>query len=132
MEINSNIKIEFYFIGDWFDIKDITNAMGIEPSDTREKDSFPPEGLAHTEWSIGICAKNCNSISEPFTNLLKRLEGKEQTILSLCHKYHIRAGFNVVIHMEDGCGPEIVLIKEIISFAAAVQAEIGFDIYNDM
>ena len=84
------------------------------------------------EWSIQYTAENCNAVSVPFESLVCLLKDKKDTINSICTDYNVRSAFNVVIHMEEAYGPEIVLTKNILSFASAINAEICFDIYNDM
>ncbi|MCV42291.1 DUF4279 domain-containing protein [Listeria monocytogenes] len=62
---------------------------------------------------------------------MRQLQGKENIINSLCNDLNLKAIFTVVINMENGDGPELVLTKEIISFISSINAEVGFDIYVD-
>jgi len=125
----TEMKISFYFAGDLFDLNYVTSRMGITPTETRTKDSFPPTGLAHTEWSIEFCQEKCKAVSILFKMLIDLLGGKEDIIRSICNEHDIEAGFVIVIHMENANGPEILLPREAVSFAASINAEIGFDLY---
>ena len=55
--------------------------------------------------------------------------GKQAIINCICRKIDIIVDFVVVIKMTNENGPEIYLPQNIVSFAASINAEIGFDIY---
>jgi hypothetical protein len=57
------------------------------------------------------------------------LKGKEATIQSLSKESNIKIHFGVVIHMKSNQTPAIHLEKETVTFLAAINADIGFDIY---
>lgn len=59
------------------------------------------------------------------------LQGKERLINELCERFELTASFTVVVEMEAGDAPELVLTKDIILFIAAINAEVGFDLYID-
>lgn len=46
-------------------------------------------------------------------------------------KYALELSVTIVVEMEVGSGPELVLTKENIAFLALVNAEVGFDLYID-
>lgn len=124
-----SIKVTFYLSADEFDLDEVTQKIGIIPTIARKKDSFPPTALACTIWALSIKEERCKAICFLFEELLNMLRPKEKLITDICKDYNIEASFEVVIHMQDGDGPEIVLPREVISFAATINAEIGFDIY---
>jgi len=128
-----SIKVALYLIADEFDLDRVTEMIGVIPTETRTRESFPPQsiaaGVAKSEWSVEIIQENCIAVSTLFEELLMVLKGKEGIIRLVCEDFSIEAGFLVVIHMKDGDSPEVILPREVISFAAAIRAEIGFDIY---
>ncbi len=129
MSIVPSIEVIFYLSGDEFNLKEVTKRLDLIPTETRTKDSFPPQGLACTLWALGIKHYNCNGIYVLFEELIDILENKTEIIRGICKDYSIETSFEVIIHMKDGDSPEVVLPRKIISFAAAINAEIGFDIY---
>ena len=124
-----SIKVIFCLEADEFNLNQVTERMELIPSEVRTRDSFPTEYYVKTIWSLEIIEENCEAVSIVFEKLLDSLKGKEEIIRNICDDYDIEAGFVVVIHCQDGDNPEIVLPREIISFAAAINAEIGFDLY---
>jgi len=125
------IGVSFFLTADEFNLDYITIKMGIIPTEARTKDDFPCQDFAHTSWSIDILEEECYTVDKPFDKLLGLLDGKEKIIISLCEELGIKASFSIVIHMNSGRNPEIVLSNKIISFASSINAhEIGFDIYS--
>ena len=59
------------------------------------------------------------------------LFSKLDTIKKLKEKYSLETSVTIVIEMEKGNGPEIVLLKENTEFLSLIGAEVGFDLYID-
>lgn len=131
MEILPQIRVSFFFTGDEFDTEDVTSRMGITPTKIRKKEDFPIRKLAHTSWEIDTEKESCNVTSRQIGKLIKLLIGKELIINQLCSEYNITPGFTVSVFMINGDMPEMVLSKEIITFLASINAEVGFDLYID-
>ena len=129
MENLPTIKTTLCLSADLFDLDLITEKMGIKPTKTRTKDSFPSYGLPHTVWTIEVFEKECWAISAPLEKLFKILEGKAKTIKFLCEEYELEAIIVITIHMNHGERPEMDIPREFISFAGFINAEIGFDLY---
>lgn len=129
MEILPQVRVSFFFSGDEFDIDDITKKMNITPATTRKKKDFPISEFAHTEWVLDTKKENCKAVSLQFEKLLNLLEGKEIIINQICNDYNIATGFLIDIWMKNGDKPEMVLTKEIVSFLASINAEVGIDLY---
>jgi hypothetical protein len=128
-----SIKVMFCVVADEFDIDQVTRRMGLIPTETRTKDCFPPQsiiaGVASTLWVMEVKEEHCWGVRSLFEEMLDILRGKEVLIKEICDDYSLEVNFEVVIHMKDGDSPEVVLPREVVSFAAAINAEIGFDIY---
>jgi len=131
MEILPQIRVSFFFSGDVFDIDDVSTRMNIMPTKTREKKDFPIKELAHTYWSLKTEKESCKAVSLQFEKLMKLLIGKEILIMQICNNYNIDAGFSIDIWMKNGDKPEMVLTKDIITFLASINAEVGFDLFVD-
>ena len=125
------IKVSFFFFGDEFNIDEVTAQMKIEPTETRKKEDFPIKELAHTYWSLDTPKENCKVVSWQFEKIMNLLVGKETVIKQICDNHKVKAEFLIDIWMENGDKPEMVLTKDIISFLASIDAEVGFDLYID-
>ncbi|MCL2081843.1 MAG: DUF4279 domain-containing protein [Oscillospiraceae bacterium] len=124
-----SIKITFYLAGKDFDLERATQKIGIIPTRTRTRDSFPLGTLAYTTWEICVEKKRCAAVSILFEELVDILSGKSEILCELCKEYDLETNFEVVIHMQDGDSPEVVLSRKILFFATSINAEIGFDLY---
>lgn len=127
--------------GKLIDFGKITNILGISPSFTRTPDEWPevlksqistlPEEVKPRScWDLEIGYQTCHSVPERFEELLKQLRGKERAIIRLCQEMDLTASIGVGIHMNEVDGPYIGLTPEIMAFASAINAEIGFDVYS--
>lgn len=125
------VKVSFFFSGDEFNTDEITAQMKIKPTETRKKEDFPIKELAHTYWLLDTPKESCKVVSWQFEKIMNLLVGKEIIIKRICNNYKINAEFLIDIWMENGDKPEMVLTKDIISFLAAINAEVGFDLYID-
>ncbi|MBC1317287.1 DUF4279 domain-containing protein [Listeria booriae] len=132
MESNlPKVRAGFYLVGDDFDLDYVTKKLYVSPTSTRTKNDFPVSRMAHTSWELETEKEFCNAVCWQIEKLLDKLRGKENIISELCNELNLEAIFTIVVNMESGDGPELVLTKEIVSFIGAVNAEIGFDLYID-
>ena len=125
-----SIKVIFGIFADEFDLDEITRRIGVIPTKARTKDSFRVQTLACTEWVLETGQENVIAIDIQFKKMLKMLEGKADVIKRVCDEYNLETNFVVVIHTMVCEEPELVLSREVIAFAAAINAEIGFDLYS--
>jgi hypothetical protein len=118
--------------------------MGIEPTEVRTPDDWPetiknpkvelPDELKPRHiWKIDIGYESSNLVRDRFDVVLKLLEGKISIINDLKEQFSLKTSFTIGIHSQhDQCNmPEVFLTQEIIAFAAAIGADIGFDMYLD-
>ena len=131
----SKIKVDFYLTGSEVNLDSITQALGIIPTKIRKKNEYPfksqEAGMALDLWQLSTGKEECKAVSLQVDMLQKVLSQKVQIINKLCEEYMLEASVTVVIEMEAGDGPEIVLTKENINFLSSLNAEIGFDLYID-
>ncbi len=131
MEELPKLRIVFFFSGDEFDFDEVTDRVNIVPTQTRRKEDFPIKELGTNQWSLKTEKESCKAVSLQFEKILEKLRGKEEIINQICRENNIEVGFEVRVFMENGDGPELVLTREIISFLASINAEVGFDLYID-
>ena len=135
------IKITFFLEGDEFSEEKVSTKLGMTPDEFRTKDDWPdaiknaidlPSHLRpRTGWSIDVKRESCCAVSDQFEKMMDLFKGKESMINELCEELNLSTAFVVVIEMEGGDRPEMVLTKEIVNFISSINAEIGFDLYID-
>jgi hypothetical protein len=130
---NVEISICFTTYDDNFNFIKLTEALDIMPSKVRKRLDFPAQsinsGIATNEWVMSIRKENCSSVSEILDQVQQIFNNKEYLIIELCKRYDLSITVSIVIDMEEGNGPEIVLSKENIKFLSNIDAEVGFDVY---
>lgn len=134
--VTPSVKVIFSIasVTNEFDFDQISQCLGIMPTNTRKKSDYPPTGLAQTSWSLIAKENNAKSVGAVMDKVVHQLVGADPhaaavKISELCDTLDASARFEIVIHMKDGDSPEVVLRSDQILFAAAVGAEIGFDLY---
>jgi len=125
------VRVSFFLAGNEFNLDDVTKKMNIMPTNTREKKDCPVKQFAYTTWSLRTGKESCKAVSAQFEKIMKLLSGKETIINEISNTYDIKVIFEIGIFMANGDRPEMVLTKEIILFLAAINAEVGFDLYID-
>ena len=126
------IKVEILF--SWnsdFDAicEDLSSRLLIAPDFARSKGYCKVKEYDHNYWGITEKAKNCRVLSYQTDKIANRLKGKEAMLINLANEYGLTLHVNISVHAESGDGPEIVLTKDFVEFAASIGADIGFDMY---
>lgn len=141
---NSEIKITFCLEGKEVELNEISKCLDVIPSRIRTpndwpdaiknpKTELPDELKPRYTWEFEIGYEKCKLVQCKFEKMIEVLKGKETAIIELKEKFALSVGFVVSIHAQhDQCNmPEIFLTQDIISFTAAIGADIGFDMYLD-
>ena len=131
-----SVKAIFYITSgkNEFDLEEVGRRLGVSPTRTRRKADFPPQAPAQTSWSLEVKEENAPSVGAVLDELIHRLAGEDpletaKKIVRLCKELDAEASLEIVIHMRDGDSPEVRLSSAQLLFAAAIGAEIGFDLY---
>ena len=140
----SEISVCFVLSGKTANLNEISDRLQITPTKTRALEDWPetitdprvqlPEELRpHYVWQIDTGYDHSRLVRERFITVLRLLSGKEAIIRELKEQFSLRASFTIGVHAQhDQCNlPELFLTQEIIEFAAALGADIGFDMYLD-
>ena len=127
------VKVSSYMSGDDVDLDALTKQIGIKPTKVRKKAEWPQVsvsmGIAKDAWLLETEKEECKEVSVQLDKLQKFLFPKIDVILALREKYFLETSITIVVEMEAGDGPELVLTKDNIAFLALIDAEIGFDLY---
>lgn len=107
-------------VGDNADINAITEELDLQPTKTRKKSEWPRAsilvGLAQDTWSLQTEKEESKAVSVQMDKLQGVLLPKVDIIKKLSRKYSLETSVTVVIEMETGDGPEMVLSKKIYNF----------------
>ena len=122
--------------GGELDLEEVSRRLGVSPTRTRRKADFPPQAPAQTSWSLEVKEENAFSVGAVLDELIRRLAGDypleaAKKIVRLCEEFDAEASLEIVIHMRNGDSPEVVLSPKQVLFAAAIGAEIDFDLHCD-
>lgn len=121
--------------GDDVELNAITEELNLLPTKMRKRDEWPHAsivaGLARDTWELQTEKEECKAVSIQMNKLQSVLLPKVDVINKLVKKYLLEISVTVVIEMEAGDGPEVVLAKENIDFLSSINAEVGFDLYID-
>lgn len=131
----SNIKIEFCIIGEDFIPEEITKMLNIYPTEAfRNNDEF----MGGSEKNIPMKRKECCwcidtqyvesiDVIVELNKIYNILKDKTHILKEIKNKYSVFFKFDIIIHFTDN--PIISLERDIIKFAAEIDAEIDFDTY---
>ena len=122
--------------GGELDLEEVSRRLGVSPTRTRRKADFPPQAPAQTSWSLEVKEENAFSVGTVLDKLIRRLAGDypleaAKKIVRLCEEFDAEASLEIVIHMQSGDSPEVRLFSAQLLFAAAIGAEIDFDLHCD-
>lgn len=128
------ISVGFCITSDSADLEKISEVLKLTPSRSRRKDEWPQAsikaGIACDSWEINTEKITSMSVDAECNKMIDILKGKEEVIQSLSTELNMRMHFEVVIHMNTNKTPVISLGDATISFLAAINADIGFDVYT--
>lgn len=115
---------------------EITNSIGVIPTNVRRKEDWPlPSiiaGIAEDVWIFSLENEYSNCVSQSIQKLCQIFGPKVSEIRQLCDHFCATAHVEVVIHTEENSLPEMFLSTENIRFLNELRAEIGFDVYFDL
>ena len=121
--------------GDDVELDVLTKEIGIIPTKVRKKTEWPQVaismGIAKDGWLLETEKEECRAVSVQLDKLQKKLYPKLDVIRELCKKYFLEISITIVVEMEAGDGPELILSRDNIAFLSLINAEIGFDLYVD-
>ncbi len=130
--MKTNVNVEFVFEADYLDIDDISDTLGLEPTNTWEKGDLikdRPVVRKQSCWSIGTGNKESLDINDQLFEMIEMLKGKEGIINNISKKYDTTPFFMILINIEDDEKPIISIYSPIIKFASSINAHLEIDWY---
>ncbi|MFS0671590.1 DUF4279 domain-containing protein [Ornithinibacillus sp. 179-J 7C1 HS] len=140
-EKKSEIMVYFSLYGDDFPLEEVTEKLGVLPTDTDKKgeEIIPPNGkinpdfrryYTQTWWELGTDYEASVDLKDKMNEVIQKLRDKVFIINELRKKYDLTSRIQVVIRVENGEMPILTLDKKILSFAHQIQTEyISLDTY---
>lgn len=130
----TTVRTYFSLYGDYFPVYDVTESLNIIPTTTYNKgDIIPNRSTIHyrknTSWEIDTGDQESFDVNEQLQQIILQLQDKTTIINELKSRYNMECVFVIVIIMEQGYTPGLVLEKEVIQFASAIEAEFSIDLY---
>lgn len=123
---------EFSINGDNLDIADVTEKMGLKPTDIHLKGQLTKNKkntYKETSWSISTKYEESYDINIQLERLMALIENKVNYILEIKQKYKVNILFMIVVNIKNNETAAMYLKKPIIHFMSAIDAEVGFDTY---
>lgn len=130
----TNIKAEFLILSDDFLPDDITEKLSIEPSfkwKVGEKINSEKHNRVYKSsgWEISTGYEESLDINEQLNKILYKIHSCHEVLAQLCLVENIECRFCIVVKIENGQTPAMILSRELIKFASEINAEIEFDLY---
>jgi len=129
----TEVLVYFQLLADDFSIEDVTNRLGLTPTETFERGDESPYSSrprAYTSWSPGTGYQPSFDVNDQLQHIIIQLRGKETILDDIYSAYDdIRAKFIIVIVMENGQTPSLVFDLKTIQFAHRIRAEFDIDLY---
>lgn len=133
--------VYFSLYGDEFPIDYVTETLEIEPTKTFKKGDiivkpFNPKVTStkihyrlETAWNLSTGYQESFDVKEQLDQILRPLKNKAALINQLKTEYELECHFTIVIIMENGYTPGLVIDYEQIEFANSIKAEFDIDLY---
>lgn len=132
METKRRIKIIFSIFGDYFDINEFTEIVGVEPTGAHHKGEKGKYTIyKETAWDYEIITNNeyfDNDLSIEFIKIFE----KRKKIIEFREKNNLMIKIFVVFWIKDSLVPGLYLDKKFIAFLNALDAEVDIDGYLDI
>ncbi|MGE6492707.1 DUF4279 domain-containing protein [Exiguobacterium sp. NPDC077395] len=129
----SEVNVYFKLVGDDFSIDEVTRLLDLTPTEfyklgeIREPSKRPS---TFTAWMIGTGYQPSFDVNDQLKQIIKTLNGKELILDQLYQTYeNLQAKFVIVIVIEDGQAPALVIDTDTIQFAHRIRAEFDIDLY---
>ena len=141
MSSDPRIQVGFYLTGKEFNIKYVSEVLQVKETYFRTKEDWPdvikqnqdlPDDLKpRTIWGLQTSREECYTVNFKMKEIVEKLGEKIEKINELCIELDLESALTVIIEMEVGNGPEMVLDREVVKFISEIGAEVDFDMYID-
>ncbi len=129
--MKTNIMVDFTIGGDVFDPDDISKTLQLEPSSVRIKGEKINEyaKMKYSYWTISTDYEESLNASIQIKKIMKLIRNKVPELNYLKNKYKTEHGFVLVVNIEEGIGPTIILEKDFYDFLIDIDGFFTIDSY---
>jgi len=137
----TQVMVYFSLYGDDFPIDNVTELLGINPTDSYKKgdtiERKPNPNIISTKvhyrketnWELGTDYQESYDVKEQLNQIIRPLKNKAALINQLKTDYNLECHFEIVIIIENGDAPSLHFDMEQIEFANSIKAEFDIDLY---
>lgn len=130
----TQVMVYFSLYGDEFPLDHVTEKLGVIPTETYKKgDLIPNRSTAcyrkETSWDLGTGYQVSLDVNNQLQQIINKLQNNSSIINEIKEAYSLECKFFIVIKIEGGNTPALYLDKNIIKFAARIEAEFDVDLY---
>ncbi|MGE7916370.1 DUF4279 domain-containing protein [Lysinibacillus xylanilyticus] len=130
----TQVMVYFSLYGDEFSIDDVTEKLGITPTKAFKKGDLIPNRSTvcyrkETRWDLGTVYQVSLDVNNQLQQIIDKLQSKSLIINEIKESYSLKCKFFIVVKIEEGNPPALYLDKDIIKFAANIEAEFDVDLY---
>lgn len=129
------IHLKLYLTGPELDLDLITETIGLTPNMARKKADWPQgtinAGLAADTWMYQTPSVSSWAVADEFQRLQSLFAPKMDVLKELIEKYALFVSVVVVIEMDVGRLPEMVIEQEQIQFLSQIHAQLAYELYVD-
>jgi hypothetical protein len=130
----TKVMVYISLYGDEFPLEDITEKLEVTPTETYKKcDLIPNRSTAcyrkETSWDLGTGYQVSLNVNNQLQQIINKLQNKSSIINEIKETYSVECKFLIVVKIEQGNTPALFLDKDIIKFAASIEAEFDIDLY---
>ena len=128
----TSIKVSLRIMGDNYSIQNITNRLGIYPSESWNKGDYIRDSKrkrTYTAWIYNIDAIETLDINVPIKKFERLFLLKTKEISKLKKEYNLDISIDFVIIIENEEPPAIYFEEQFIKFASEIGARFDIDTY---
>ncbi len=130
----TQVMVYFSLYGDEFSLDDVTEKLEVTPTETYKKgDLIPNRSTAcyrkETSWDLGTGYQVSLDVNNQLQQIINKLQNKSSIINEIKEAYSVECKLSIVVKIEEGNTPALYLDKDIIKFAASIEAELDVDLY---
>jgi len=130
----TQVMVFFSLFGDDFSIDDVTEKLGVTPTEAYKKGDLIPSRSTiryrkETCWNLGTGYQESLDVNNQLQQIIDKLQNKALIINEIKEAHTLECKFSIVVTLEEGYTPALYLDKDIIKFAANIEAEFDVDLY---
>ncbi|WP_455813226.1 DUF4279 domain-containing protein [Pseudomonas graminis] len=128
----TKVRAEFSICGDQFDLNEITERLGINPSEVRVKGVIPKgrkRPSVETSWSISTDKEDSYDVDVQTKKVLSLIKEKVGDLCEIKEKMDVSFILSLIVEVENGEKPALHFTSDTISFLGKIGAESDIDLY---